>query len=322
MDLVFVFLILIPIGIAVGIFGAITGLGGGVLMVPTLALGIFLFSNPISNDITYATTISSTVILFTAISGSVAFAIQRKIDYVVGLASAPFTMLGSYLGKFTQQKIEATANGETIVLFFFVILLLATSARMIYKVIATKRKAMKAQTNDLKTENLMNPEPQVKGTDVQPTRYKLFLDKLTLNRVVIDNSNKKWEYSAKLYLTPINILGGFVASMVGVGGGIVMVPVLNLLIGLPIHFSTATSVFIMIFTKVITITTAYTGTSVTEGIWWPYVAGLATGIIIGAQLGALFAKKIKADPLKILFAVVITIVAIWSLVDWQLQLTS
>ncbi|MBN1330574.1 MAG: sulfite exporter TauE/SafE family protein [Candidatus Heimdallarchaeota archaeon] len=316
-----VFLILIPIGIATGIFGALTGLGGGVLMVPILSLGIFLFSEPYLNTVSYATTISSTVILFIAISGTIAFGIQRKIDYIVGLLSAPFAMLGSYLGKLSQTKIIETANGEAVVLILFVILLLVTSARMIYKIIISKRKAKKALENNQKNE-LSNTEFIVNEVENKPSRYKLFLDKLTLDRVIVDNSNKTWEYSAKLYLVPINVLGGFVASMVGVGGGIVVVPVLNLLVGLPIHFATATSVFIMIFTKTITITTAYVGSSETTGIWWPYVAGLAIGIVIGAQLGALFAKKIKADPLKLIFAMVIALVAIWSIIDWRLQLTS
>ncbi|MHA1880664.1 MAG: TSUP family transporter, partial [Candidatus Heimdallarchaeota archaeon] len=60
---------------------------------------------------------------------------------------------------------------------------------------------------------------------------------------------------------------------------------------------------------------------VTEGIWWPYVAGLAIGIVAGAQIGARVARKIKADPLKIIFATVIVLVSIWTLVNWRLGIT-
>jgi len=179
-----VFLILIPIGIAVGIFGAVAGLGGGVLMVPILSLGIFVFSEPFVNTVSYATTISSTVILFTAISGSIAFAIQKKIDYVVGLLSAPFTMLGSYLGKLSQSKIVGTTHGETVVLFLFVILLLATSVRMIYKVIISKRKAKNSLENNQKDGNLTITESPIEDSQAEPSRFKLLLDKLTLNGFV------------------------------------------------------------------------------------------------------------------------------------------
>jgi uncharacterized membrane protein YfcA len=111
--------------------------------------------------------------------------------------------------------------------------------------------------------------------------------------------------------------------MAGVGGGIVMVPVLHIFIGLPIHFSTATSVFIMIFTKTSTLISSYANPAViTEEIWWPFVLGLAIGIVGGAQIGAQVAKRIKADPLKIIFASVLVLVSIWTIINWRLGITS
>ncbi|NHJ04586.1 MAG: sulfite exporter TauE/SafE family protein [Candidatus Heimdallarchaeota archaeon] len=311
-----VFLILIPIGLAVGIFAAITGLGGGVLMVPILFLGIFVFSDPFSDSIKYATTISSTVILFTALSGTVAFTIQKRIDFIVGLLCAPFTVLGAWLGKLVQ-----TESAEVYVLIFFAILLAATAIRMLAKVIMSRIQTKKQLQNDVTAEESIE-ENKSNEKISEPTRFKLLLDKMTLNRDLLDRSEKHWQYKARLYLTPIAVVGGFVASMAGVGGGIVMVPVLHLIIGLPIHFATATSVFIMIFTKISTIVTSYTNTGViTEGIWWPYVTGLAFGIVIGAQFGAILARKIKADPLKVIFATVLLLVAIWTIVEWQLGLS-
>lgn len=311
-----VFFILIPIGLVVGIFAAITGLGGGVLMVPILFLGIFAFSNPLVETIKYATTISSTVILFTATSATIAFSIQKRIDYIVGLLCAPFTIAGAFLGKLTQSKID-----ESIVLVFFAVLLILTAARMFYKIIATKRKArLDIQANSSANEELN----ELKEINIdEPSRFKLFLNKLTLDRTIKDRDNKDWNYKARLYLTPIAIIGGFVASMAGVGGGIIMVPVLHIFLGLPIHFSTATSVFIMIFTKSSTILSSYTNPVViTDGIWWPFVAGLAIGIVGGAQIGAQVAKKIKADPLKIIFATVLILVSLWTIINWQLEITS
>ncbi|NHJ39726.1 MAG: sulfite exporter TauE/SafE family protein, partial [Asgard group archaeon] len=196
MEPISVFFILIPIGLAVGIFAAITGLGGGVLMVPILFLGIFAFYDPSVDDaIKYATTISSTVIIFTALSGTIAFSIQKRIDYIVGLLCAPFTIAGAYLGKFTQSKID-----ESVVLIFFAILLILTAGRMLYKIINTKRKdRLVNETISIENENqitsILNEE--------EPSRFKLLLDKLTLNRTITDRENKEWNYKARLYLTPI-----------------------------------------------------------------------------------------------------------------------
>ena len=261
MEPISIFFILIPIGLAVGIFAAITGLGGGVLMVPILYLGIFLFSNPIDSSIKYATTISSTVILFTATSGTIAFSIQKRIDYIVGILCAPFTILGAWLGKLAQ-----TESAEVYVLIFFAVLLAATAVRMYAKVFISKRQAKKQNQVENSNENPLK-ENESKEENLEPSRFKLFLDKMTLNRDLIDRSGTEWQYKARLYLTPIAVIGGFVASMAGVGGGIIMVPVLHLIVGLPIHFATATSVFIMIFTKISTVVTSYTNPAViTEGI--------------------------------------------------------
>jgi uncharacterized membrane protein YfcA len=311
-----VFFILIPIGLAVGIFAALTGLGGGVLMVPILLHGIFELIVPYSDTLKYATTISSTIIIFTAISGTIAFSVQKRIDYIVGLLCAPFSIAGAYLGKFAQGRID-----DIIVLYFFAVLLFLTAVRMFYKVIVSRRneKLAIATNNTLVSENEDKGIEENQTDNKQPSRFKLLLDKLTREQTIIDKDDKEWKYSAKLYLVPIAVIGGFVASMAGVGGGIVMVPVLYIFIGLPIHFATATSVFIMIFTKTSTIISAYTNPlTITDGIWWPFVAGMVIGVIGGAQIGAIVAKKIKADPLKIIFATVLVLVSIWTIIDWYL----
>ncbi|NHJ84852.1 MAG: sulfite exporter TauE/SafE family protein [Asgard group archaeon] len=305
------FFILVPIGLAVGIFAAITGLGGGVLMVPILTYGIFLITQPAIGDLTkYATTISSAVIIFTGISATVAYSIQKRIDYLIGIISSIFSVSGAILGKWIQ-----FASGEIFVIVFFAVLLFATAVRMFVKVISTRIKKNHENSNteiqNSQPELIEKEEPIVKDSDKKPSIW----DRLTLNRNTVDKYGKTWEYKARLYLTPLGFLGGFVAGMAGVGGGIVMVPILHLFVGLPMHFSTATSAIIMIFSSLSSVATAYANTGiVTEGIWWPYVIGLAIGIIVGAQIGALIAKRIKADPLKVIFAAVLLAMSIWTVV--------
>lgn len=309
-----IFLILIPIGLVVGIVAALTGLGGGVLMVPILFFGVFQFAQtlffPEYPPIAYATTISSTVIIFTALSGTIAFSIQKRVDYAVGLICAPFTIAGSIIGKYTQPLV-----GEDYLKIFLIVLLFLTSIRMIFKVIKTKRDNKIIAENDRLVTDKVADEIPVEEIKV-PTKFHVFLDKFTLKRTIEDNSDQAWTYEAKMFLAPIALLGGYVASTAGVGGGIIMVPVLTIFIGLPIHFATATSVFIMIFTKITTLITSYASVKVeTGGIWWPFVPGLAVGIIGGVQIGALIAKRIKADPLKLIFAILIFAVAIWTIIQ-------
>ena len=320
MDLIAIFFILIPIAIAIGILAALIGIGGGVLMVPLIAYVVFEFMVNGSAEIIanpdlimkYATTISSTVIIFTGLSGTIAFSIQKRVDFVVGSISAVFAVGGAGLGKWIQTLID-----NTILSIIFAGLLIVTGLRMFYK-IYIHYKQTKGKTSPIEEDDCepIDHEPvETEKTPADSEEKVSIWKRLTRNRVLEDNCGETWEYNAKLYLTPLAFLGGFVAGIGGLGGGIVMVPILHLIIGLPMHFATATSAFIMIFSSSSALITAAFNPDLNLNIiWWPYVAGLAIGIIVGAQIGAQIAKRMKAPPLKIIFAIALIAVGIWSII--------
>lgn len=320
MELIAIFFILIPIALAVGILAALIGIGGGVLMVPIIAYVVFEFMVIGTSEIVadpdlimkYATTISSSVIIFTGLSGTIAFSIQKRVDFVVGSLSAIFAVGGAMLGKWMQTLFD-----NTILSVIFAVLLIVTSIRMFYKV-GTHYMQNKNQPAKVPEEEC-EPVTHHEITEIEPTsetqQKTTIWKKLTRNRVLEDNCGETWTYNAKLYLTPLAFAGGFVAGIGGLGGGIVMVPILHIAIGLPMHFATATSAFIMIFSSVSAVGTAALNLNLNLTIiWWPYVAGLAIGIIAGAQIGALIAKRMKSQPLKIIFAIALIAVGVWSII--------
>ena len=86
---------------------------------------------------------------------------------------------------------------------------------------------------------------------------------------------------------------GFIASMFGIGGGIIQVPSMVYLFGFPAHVATATSQFTIAFTALFgTISHMYYG----DVLAVP-AALLAVGAIAGAQLGAHLSTRIRADRL-------------------------
>ncbi|AFK22164.1 sulfite exporter TauE/SafE family protein [Pyrococcus sp. ST04] len=103
-------------------------------------------------------------------------------------------------------------------------------------------------------------------------------------------------------------LGGFfsgiASGLLGVGGGIINVPLLTWL-GMPIHYAVATSSFAIVFTSTSSAIKHYLLGNV-EVQWLPL---LVPGLIIGAQIGAKIAKKTRAKSLKNAFAVVMVILA-------------
>jgi len=105
----------------------------------------------------------------------------------------------------------------------------------------------------------------------------------------------------------IGLVAGFVASLFGVGGGIVFVPTMAYLFAFPAHVATATSTFIIALTAIVaTATHAYY-----HDVLWVPAAWLALGAVAGAQAGARIAPHVHASGLLRLFALAVLIASGW-----------
>jgi uncharacterized protein len=109
---------------------------------------------------------------------------------------------------------------------------------------------------------------------------------------------------------PIGVVGatgaGVVSAMVGVGGGIIKVPLMHLAMGVPLRVSTATS------NLMVGITAAASAVIyVIHGEVDPYVAGpTAIGVFLGASVGSRIAHRIDIRILRWLFVVVLLYTAV------------
>ncbi|NHJ15295.1 MAG: sulfite exporter TauE/SafE family protein [Candidatus Thorarchaeota archaeon] len=96
-------------------------------------------------------------------------------------------------------------------------------------------------------------------------------------------------------------VGGIVANLLGLGGGVIIVPVLGMIMGLPMHAAVATSMFTMVFTTAAgTAQNVFTGT-----IDIYYSLALGVGMVIGAQIGPKLACRVNAVQLKQIFGLVL-----------------
>ncbi|MBI4346229.1 MAG: sulfite exporter TauE/SafE family protein [Elusimicrobia bacterium] len=84
---------------------------------------------------------------------------------------------------------------------------------------------------------------------------------------------------------------GFLASLAGIGGGILHVPALVHLLGFPVHVATATSHFTLAWTSLAGSLVHLAQGSLQPG--WREVLCLAPGVVIGAQLGALVSPRVR-----------------------------
>jgi uncharacterized protein len=127
-------------------------------------------------------------------------------------------------------------------------------------------------------------------------------------------SRTEKEHSSSPLVAPAMLFAGIMSGLLGIGGGTVQVPVLNLLAGVPIRQAIATSTFIMGLTAVSN-TLVYQAAGVLDA---QLAAALAFGILIGGRLGALLQKRIATKQLKLLFSALLIFTATQLLIShWK-----
>jgi len=104
--------------------------------------------------------------------------------------------------------------------------------------------------------------------------------------------------------------GGFVgviAAIMSVGGGFLMVPVIVYILKMPMHVVVGTSLFQILFNCIeITFLQAYTN----HNVDFILAVLLLLGSTFGAQIGAVFGRKLKGDQLKIILSVIVLAVTV------------
>ncbi|MCC7441893.1 MAG: sulfite exporter TauE/SafE family protein [Bdellovibrionales bacterium] len=101
---------------------------------------------------------------------------------------------------------------------------------------------------------------------------------------------------------------GFLSSLLGIGGGIIQVPSMSQLLGYPMRVATATSTFSLLFMSAVGAGSQAAAGNLSWG--WPIVAILGPAMILGAQLGARFAPRVKSTAILRALAASIILVGV------------
>jgi len=104
----------------------------------------------------------------------------------------------------------------------------------------------------------------------------------------------------------IGLMAGMLSGLVGVGGGIIMVPMLVLLVGFSQHQAQGTSLAVL----VIPVTAIAVFNYYKEGyINWKYAAVIAVFFVIGSYFGSKLAIDLDQKMLKKVFSIVLIVIA-------------
>jgi uncharacterized membrane protein YfcA len=259
------------LGAVVGVLGTLVGAGGGFMLTPILLL-LYPTASP-----TTITSISLVVVFFNALSGSLAYARQHRIDYRSGVAFAAATIPGSILGA----------------------LLVAFSSRRLFDWLTGLLLAGLAVWLLTSRESDDQVSPRRAGSQ----------------RTITDRQGTTYRYSVPVRRGVLLSLGvGFVSSFLGIGGGVIHVPLLVRALGFPTHVATATSHFVLAnMAAVGTVTHIIVG-DFAGGTGVHRALVLSAGVVGGAQLGAWLSQRIQGLMIERLLAIALAVLAVRLLV--------
>ena len=275
-----VILFIIIIGFLTGILASLIGIGGGLIIVPSM---IFFFDLLPSQ----ATLISSFVIIFISFSSSYKNYKLKRIDYKTAFIFFLICIPGSILGGLTSEIIN-----PQFLKFIFGITLIIYSIRGFYKSI----KSIKSYQNNMISN--VNSSDKLVQTNNSSEHIN--------NRYIVDSDKTEYLYNVKFGPEMIIIfIGGYLAGLLGLGGGIIFVPLLYSFLGLPFIIVVATSMFVIFLNSIIVVVSRIVFQIINSGLDYSilleYGLPLSIASTIGAYLGSSLTKKIGQNYLSIIF---------------------
>lgn len=255
-------LLLIPLGFGVGAYGTLVGAGGGFVLVPALLL-IYPDENA-----TAITSISLMVVFFNAVSGSAAYARLKRIDYATGVVFAAASIPGAVGGAFLVSIVP-----RNVFDLMFGVLLLVLAGYTLWGA---------GQTAQIR--------PPVRGWGV-------------VTRTMHGEApGETFRYSYNMWQGILYALAvGFLSGLLGIGGGVIHVPLMITMLRFPVHVAVATSHFVLAIAS-LSGTSVHLASGELEGVNLARALLLAVGVVPGAQLGAKLGQRIKGPLIVRLLA--------------------
>jgi uncharacterized membrane protein YfcA len=213
---------------------------------------------------------SMTVVMLNAISGTFAYVAQKRIDYEIGLrfavAACPGVVVGALLTRYFTVQGFGTAFGLVLILVSYYLF---------------------------------------SGVELSVVRTKAA--QAPKRRYLKDATGEEFSYAPDMSIGfAASILIGKLSGLFGIGGGIIHVPLMYSVLGIPVHIATATSHFILAITS-------FLGFVVFVGLGYVdlnYAVALGVGTILGAAWGARLSLKTHPSVIKRIIAVCLALLAL------------
>ncbi len=272
------------VGGIVGLLSGLFGVGGGFLLTPLL---MFLGISP-----AVAAASDAAAIVAGSTTGTLEHSRGRTVDYKMGFLLFVGGSIGSITGVQLIHWLNRFGPANTVIRILYFVMLGGIGGIMMAESVRQWRRG--AYMSERRFE---------------PIRARTWVGALPF-QVWFPKSELRVSF---LVLIGFGILAGILAAMMGVGGGFIMIPLMLYVLRMRIHVAAGTSLFQILCTcMLVTVLQSAQNHTVDFVLAFLLAIGTTTGAMVGAKVG----RRLRADQLKILLALIILIVACqigWSL---------
>lgn len=275
--------IILGMGAAVGFLSGMFGVGGGFLITPLL---IFYNVPPV-----VAVATGANQVVASSISGAITHFRRGTLDMKLGSVLLVGGLIGASVGVWIFSWLRRLGQLDLIISLLYVVLLGVIGSLMLMESISALRKAARNETVTLKRPGQHN---WVHGLPFK-MRFK-----------------KSRIYLSVLPLIALGFMIGMLTSIMGVGGGFVMVPAMIYLLRIPTNVVVGTSQFQIIFTTAYA-TVVQAATNYSVDVVLAFILMIAG--VIGAQYGLRVGQKLRGEQLRALLALLVLAVGVRLAID-------
>ncbi|PDT10880.1 sulfite exporter TauE/SafE family protein [Rhizobium sp. M1] len=270
--------IILGMGAAVGFLSGMFGVGGGFLITPLL---IFYNIPPV-----VAVATGANQVVASSISGAITHFRRGTLDVKLGTVLLVGGLSGATVGIWIFSLLRRVGQLDLMISLMYVIFLGTVGGLMLLESINAMRRAARNEP----------PVPRKPG-------HQHWVHKLPL---------KVRFKKSKIFLSviPIVALGfaiGILTSIMGVGGGFIMVPAMIYLLRIPTNVVVGTSLYQIIFVTAYT-TIVQAATNFSVDIVLAFILMVAG--VIGAQYGVRVGQKLRGEQLRALLGLLVLAVGL------------
>lgn len=262
------FTILVYLGSLIGGFlGSLTGLGGGVVIVPMLTIFFGV-------DIRFAAGASLIAVIATSSGAASAYVKEGYSNIRIGMFLEIATTVGAIIGA----SIVAIVSPNLIFIIFGLVLIYSATLTFLSR----------------KEDN----------TQVKPDKHATFLK---LNGSYPEGGSWKEYFTQKVpFGFGVCTFAGILSGLLGIGGGAIKVIAMDRVMKIPFKVSTTTSNFMIGVTAVASAGIYFSNGFINTSLVMPVMLGVSMGAFVGAKV----LSKTSSHWLKILFSIIIIVLAI------------